>query len=177
MIFEPMNKYIGFFILLVSILLFACKSKKETPSRTERKTTSKELQTLSKKLNISVTKSDNLKLYNYVSDWLGTPHKLGSCTKSAIDCSCFIQGLVEHVYNQKLPRTAAEMHKQSKKVSTGSLKEGDLVFFKINASKISHVGLYLKQGWFAHVSTTKGVMINNLEEEYYQKHLVSCGRR
>jgi cell wall-associated NlpC family hydrolase len=68
------------------------------------------------------------------------------------------------------------MHKESKEIKSRDLSEGDLVFFKINAKKVSHVGVYLKEGWFAHVSTSKGVMINNLSEAYYQKHYTSSGR-
>lgn len=172
-----MNKRIGLFLCVVIIALASCKSKKGVSvKKPETKVKSKELQVLSEKLNLEVEKSDNIKLYQYVANWIGTPHKLGSCTKSAIDCSCFIQQLFQEVYQYKLPRTAAEMHKASKKIDEANLHEGDLVFFKINATKVSHVGVYLKNGWFAHVSTTKGVMINNLSEPYYQKHFTSFGR-
>lgn len=171
-----MNKRIGLFLFIALVALASCKSKKGVTSKKEKKATNRELQVLSEKLNLEVEKSDNIKLYQYVANWLGTPHKLGSCAKSAIDCSCFVQQLFQEVYQYNLPRTAAEMHKACKRVDEDELQEGDLIFFKINASKVSHVGVYLKNGWFAHVSTSKGVMINNLSEAYYQKHFTSCGR-
>lgn len=68
------------------------------------------------------------------------------------------------------------MHKKSSSINQKNLTEGDLVFFKINSKKVSHVGVYLKQGWFAHVSTSKGVMINNLSEAYYDKHFTGAGK-
>jgi len=163
------------YLLILSTLLFSCRSKKETTSNSPKKK-SKELETLSTKLNLEVEKEDNFNLYQYVGEWLGTPHQLGSCQKSAIDCSCFVLQLYESVYGIKLPRTASEMFKQSNPIERNKLDEGDLVFFSIKSSKVSHVGIYLKQGWFAHVSTSKGVMINNLEEGYYQKYFTGGGR-
>ena len=161
-------------LLFVATVLFgvSCRSKKQA---TEKPVKNKEITALSKKLNLELTKKDNIKLYQFVADWLGTPHKLGACQKSAIDCSCFVALLYEQVYNKKLPRTAAEMDKQSKHVRKSNLEEGDLVFFKIKSSKVSHVGVYLKDGWFAHVSNSRGVMINNLEEAYYDRYYVGGG--
>ncbi len=169
-------KNIGLFCILVVVTLASCKSKKGVPQTKKTEPTRKEYRELSEKLNLDIDKSDNIKLYKFVGNWLGVPHKLGSCTSSAIDCSCFVQLLYQQVYGNKLPRTAAEMHKDSKEIKPRDLTEGDLVFFKINAKKVSHVGVYLKEGWFAHVSTSKGVMINNLSEAYYQKHYTSAGR-
>lgn len=171
-----MKKYIGLFFLLIVLLGTACKSKKGVTKNNKAKGTNKELKVLSEKLNLELDKSDNIHLYKFVAKWLGTPHKLGSCTTSSIDCSCFVQLLFEVVYEYKLPRTAAEMHKATKRKDSDNLKEGDLVFFKINANKVSHVGVYLKNGWFAHVSTSRGVMINNLNEAYYKKHYTDAGR-
>ena len=56
------------------------------------------------------------------------------------------------------------------------IKQGDLLFFKTNGNSISHVGVYLKNNKFVHASTSKGVMINDLEETYYKKYFYSAGR-
>lgn len=169
-------KNIGLFCVLVLVTLASCKSKKGVPQTKKTEPSKKEYRELSEKLNLDIDKSDNIKLYKFVGSWLGVPHKLGSCTNSAIDCSCFVQLLHQQVYGKTLPRTADQMYKEAKSISTNDLTEGDLVFFKINSKKISHVGVYLKEGWFAHVSTSKGVMINSLSEAYYQKHYTSAGR-
>lgn len=167
------------FIVCIAVISFAsCKSHKNAvKSRTEpRENSKKEYRELSEKLNLEVNKQDNFKLYQYIADWLGTSHKIGGCDKKGIDCSCFVRLVFEQIYHQKLPRTAAEMHRNLKSVARGELKEGDLVFFNIKSSKPSHVGIYLKLGWFAHVSTSKGVMINNLSETYYEKYYYGGGR-
>ena len=56
--------------------------------------------------------------------------------------------------------------------------EGDLVFFTSSRSKnkVAHVGIYLKNGKFIHSSTSKGVIVSNLNENYYTKHWISGGR-
>lgn len=165
-------------ILLPFLLLIAsCRSNKDTArARPEQHRASGEYSSLSRKLNLQVDKGDNIRLYSYVADWLGTRHKLGGCDRSGIDCSCFVRMLSQEVYHTNLARTAEEMYRQVKQVSKNDLREGDLVFFSIGSAKPSHVGIYLKKGWFAHVSSVRGVMINNLSEAYYTKHFTAAGR-
>ena len=56
------------------------------------------------------------------------------------------------------------------------LRTGDLVFFKINNDKISHVGIYLKNNKFIHASSYRGVTVNDLDESYYKKYYYASGR-
>jgi murein DD-endopeptidase / murein LD-carboxypeptidase len=170
-------------VLLTSIaiaLLSSCKSKKSAPQRKPQSTPAasnnrKEYKDLSERLNIDINKQDNIKLYQFVADWLGVPHKDGGCDRRGTDCSCFVRLAYDHAYRKTLPRNSAEMYKQTSRIKQRELKEGDLVFFSIKSTKVSHVGIYLKGGWFAHVSTSKGVMINNLDEAYYKKYYTGAG--
>ena len=50
------------------------------------------------------------------------------------------------------------------------VEEGDLLFFKIRKGQISHVGIYLQNGKFAHATTQAGVIISDLSEPYYKKY-------
>ena len=56
------------------------------------------------------------------------------------------------------------------------MQEGDLVFFKIKSSAISHVGVYIGDNKFAHASSSKGVMISNLNEPYWSRYYYKGGR-
>jgi probable lipoprotein NlpC len=59
------------------------------------------------------------------------------------------------------------------------LSSGDLVFFNTSRKKrkgINHVGLFLKNGYFIHASTSRGVIISNLKEDYYRKTWKQGGR-
>lgn len=55
-------------------------------------------------------------------------------------------------------------------ISKAEARAGDLVFFS-KASKINHVGIYLKDGKFAHASTTVGVTVSGLEDFIGRKHI------
>ena len=55
------------------------------------------------------------------------------------------------------------------------LNEGDLVFFDFNGQKFSHVGVYLQNNRFVHVSTSKGVIISNLKDPWYYKYFSRAG--
>lgn len=166
------------FVCIAAATLSACKSKKAATSNVPvaSQPARREYKELSEKLNLEIDKKDNIKLYQFVSEWMGVPHKDGGCDKRGTDCSCFVRMVYDHAYRKTLPRNSAEMYKQTERIRQGELKEGDLVFFKIKSTKISHVGIYLKNNWFAHVSSSKGVMINSLDEAYYQKYYVGAGK-
>lgn len=170
---KALNIYAWVILLLV---LVACKTSKQKTHQENHKTSRKEVAVLSEKLNLEVSRTDNLTLYSFVADWLGVPHKDGGCEKTGTDCSCFVRMAYEQTYQKNIPRNSAEMFKQSARIDTTELREGDLVFFKIKSSKVSHVGIYLKDNWFAHVSSSRGVMINNLNEKYYRTYFAGAGR-
>ena len=103
-------------------------------------------------------------------------HRMGGCSKKGIDCSCFVRTLYSRVYGIDLKRSSRDMFTEMRPVAADDLREGDLLFLKISGNRISHVGIYLKQGKFAHASTRSGVIISSLKEPYYRKHFYSGGR-
>ena len=82
------------------------------------------------------------------------------------------------IYEEKDLNCNSKIKKESNKVAKRNLREGDLVFFTSSRSKnkVAHVGIYLKNGKFIHSSTSKGVIVSNLNENYYTKHWISGGR-
>ncbi len=131
----------------------------------------------SKKLGISLDGTENTQLIMAVDEWLGTPFQWGGCSKYGIDCSCLVQSIYKNVYGIELNRTTIGMFTTNLvPVEKDDLQEGDLIFFKIKDNRISHVGIYLKDNKFIHSTLTKGVMINDLDQNYYRKRFLS-GRR
>lgn len=103
---------------------------------------------------------------------VGVRYKYGGNTpERGFDCS----GLVRWVYNRTwglmLPRRAKEMAQLGTEVDKTELQPGDLVFFNTLRRTFSHVGIYLGDGQFLHAPSSGGkVRVDNLDENYWQKH-------
>lgn len=106
-------------------------------------------------------------LYQFYSNWKGTPYRLGGMSKSAIDCSGLTVLAFRDVFGLSLPRTVSEQAAQGKKVAKYSLQPGDLVFFKTGFLQ-RHVGIYVDNNRFLHASSSKGVVISQLDEPYWK---------
>ncbi len=127
---------------------------------------------------IELGPQDNHKLYINSAQWIGTPYRNGGKARSGVDCSGFTQQIYSSTFRKNLKRNTEGQLKQVKKIRKSNLQEGDLVFFSNQYSKrkVGHVGIYLKDGYFIHASSSKGVMISHLQEDYYKKHWLSGGR-
>lgn len=176
---NPIYSIFSLFKFLIFIFFIcACSAKKEFVNNTS--STNKDEQQFIEKystlLGISLKPGCNRKLIESVTSWLNTPYKYGGYTKQGTDCSGFVQQVFLEVYALSLPRSAADIYAFIKKINRQDIKEGDLVFFKINSAKVNHVGIYLADEYFIHASTQKGVIISSLQEAYYAKYFHSVGR-
>lgn len=126
-------------------------------------------------MDVEVEALSNTKLYEAIEEWWGTRYRYGGTTKKGIDCSAFTGTMYNQAYNITLPRTARDQFAQCDKIDRDALQEGDLVFFNTRGG-VSHVGLYLGNGYFAHSSTRSGVTISSLDEDYYSRKYIGGGR-
>jgi lipoprotein Spr len=116
-------------------------------------------------------------LYDTLVFWLGTPYRFAGNCEKGIDCSGFVTRIYNSVYNKSLgARNSAEIYNKMEKIDKDDLKEGDLVFFRIYKRRVSHIGLYLGNNKFIHSSTSKGVVVNDLNDNYYKKSFAGAGR-
>ena len=132
-----------------------------------------------KKLDLQLTRNDNQALYSEIKSWLGTPYAGGGHTKQVgTDCSGFVMEIYLTVYKKALERRGSLMYTNNcQPIDKSQLREGDLVFFHDGSgSRISHVGIYLKDNKFAHASSSRGVVIDDLNANYYVKHYYASGR-
>ena len=103
--------------------------------------------------------------------------KYAGLSKNGVDCAGFVTNICNKTYATKLSGSATHHFEKCDEINDSTLlEEGDLVFFKINKPNISHVGLYLGNGRFAHAAVHGGVMINHLSEKYYSKYYFTGGR-
>ena len=126
-------------------------------------------------MDMEVESVTNLNLYGFIEEWWATRYHYGGTSRNGIDCSAYSGALLSQVWGIKAPRTARAMYSVAEKIDRGNLKEGDLVFFNTRGG-VSHVGVYLGNGYFTHASTGNGVTINNLDENYYRSKFIIGGR-
>ncbi|MDD4514490.1 NlpC/P60 family protein [Massilibacteroides sp.] len=174
--FEKRFLFSGLFFFFVALFLSSCSSKQQVTLPPNFKGPKE----LGRIYGMRITPDDNIYLYNAGAHWIGTPHRLGGMNRRGVDCSGFVNILYQDIYGIKLARSSAEMLKKNcRKVSRGKLREGDLVFFQTGRGKKktpNHVGIYLKNGRFIHVSTSRGVMVSSLSEPYYMRTWITGGR-
>lgn len=127
-------------------------------------------------MGIPLSDGDNDLLYRTIAEWIGTPYRYGGTTKAGVDCSAFVGSVYMTVYGVKLHRVADDIRKDVTLIRRGELAEGDVVFFTNSKGRVSHVGIYLKEGLFAHSSTSRGVIVSRIDDGYWSKHFYGGGR-
>lgn len=109
--------------------------------------------------------------------WLGVPYRYGGTDYSGVDCSGFVQFVYGKTFDIRLPRTTEEMFDAGYFVRNAAYNCGDLLFFKnVRGRGVDHVGIYIGNNKFIHASSSQGVTISNLEDDYYQEHFVAARR-
>ncbi len=125
---------------------------------------------------IELHKIQNPNYYCSMLEWIGIRYRAGSGTKQGTDCTHLVSNIHKSTTGAIFGGDASNMYRSCDPIEADSINEGDLVFFKINKSRISHVGLYLQNDLFVHATVHKGVIISSLQEAYYKKYFVGYGR-
>ena len=119
------------------------------------------------------------RLAHVVKGYLGVPYKWGGTTRAGMDCSAFARAVFRKTYGIELPRTTKQIYRLGRPVSRRQdLKPGDLVFFRNTSSGpgVSHVGIYLSKGHFAHIGVSTGATITPLDHPYFHRRYVGARR-
>lgn len=107
---------------------------------------------------------------------LGVPYRYGGETPQGFDCS----GLVLYVHRQlglRVPRTADAQFEAARSVPVRDLAPGDLVFFRLAGSKVSHVGIFVGDGRFVHAPSSGGeVRYAELGDPWWWNRFIGAGR-
>ena len=126
-------------------------------------------------LNLPIETGFNIRMLEFIDEWYGAPYRFGGTSKKGVDCSAFVNFFLSAVYGVSTPRNSKEQYNASRKIRKKELEEGDLIFFNTRGG-ISHVGVYIGNNKFAHASTSNGVTISDLDEDYFSRRYVGSGR-
>lgn len=109
------------------------------------------------------------------SDLMGTAYCPSGTTTDCFDCSgfvcyCFLKA------NIALPRSSREMFDWAGGTprSRSDLRAGDLVFFNTVGKHVSHVGIFIGKNSFVHASTSAGVIVTSLDDQYWRARYVGA---
>lgn len=201
-----LEKLKQFLIIIIAVLINSCSSsnyiQKNSPKvikinkpsdlpRVNQEIEEEEIPNISVKTEETEVKSLIENLYSIVSSnnkkekfldeivkFLNTPYRRGGTSQSGFDCSGFTKTVYFNTMNIELPRTARDQYKINDIFNDKSLlKFGDLVYFDTSKKYFpGHVGIYLNDDLFAHASTSNGVIISSLNEDYYSKRFIGANR-
>jgi len=86
------------------------------------------------------------KIVNYACQFVGNPYVWGGTSlTNGCDCSGFVQSVLKN-YGIYLPRVSRDQAKSGVKVTSDTMKPGDLVFYANSSGTINHVGMYIGNG-------------------------------
>src|SRR5476651_922210 len=175
-----MKKITIAFVLLLSVTTATIQAQTKSVPNQETKVADDQDKSLIKDyfsqiMGVALSTTSNVKLFQFVYDWIGTPYHFGGTSKKGIDCSAFTKQLYSEVFNMDIKRNSREIFSMVSPVGKDDLKEGDLVFFKIRSKKITHIGIYLGNNRFVHASA-KGVAVSSLDDAYYSRYFYKGGR-
>ena len=126
-------------------------------------------------LDTDVEDITNIGLYEEIEKWWETRYRYGGTGVKGIDCSAYTGTLMTHAYGINVARTARAQYAETDRIEREDLREGDLVFFNTGRG-VSHVGMYLRNGYFTHSGSSTGVTVSNLSEAYWSRKFLSGGR-
>lgn len=109
------------------------------------------------------------------TSWLGVPYRYGGVDERGLDCSSLVQNVFADL-GVRLPRTTKAQRALGAPVAARSAEPGDLLFFALESTRVNHVGIVLGPDRFIHASSSRGVVIDRLMDDYFRRRLVEARR-
>lgn len=164
-----------FIVSVATVILTACGSSKSAATKTESYKPA-ELSWPADNVTDRLAPQSQA-LLSAAHSWLGVPYKYGGNDRQGVDCS----GLVLQVYKDALgiplPRNSREQQDYCTAIAKGSLIPGDLIFFATGKDKqrVSHVGIFIGDNLMIHASSSKGVILSDINSQYYARTYAGSG--
>lgn len=108
--------------------------------------------------------------------YTGTAYRAGGAAPGGFDCS----GFVQYLYGQSgvaLPRTAESQFEVGRELRARDIEPGDLVFFRTEGHRVSHVGIATGDGAFIHAPNARSqVRVDRLDAPYWADRYAGARR-
>ena len=100
-------------------------------------------------------------IVNYAIQFVGNPYVWGGTSlTNGVDCSGFTMKVMQK-FGVSLPHYSGSQAKMGKKVTSGNMKPGDLIFYAGSNGRINHVALYIGNGQVVHAASRRsGIKIS-----------------
>lgn len=110
----------------------------------------------------TLSRIDQNKMNRIIAGYMTTPYQRGGSGVLGLDCSGFVYVVYRDYDGTRLPLTVESLYRLEDRVQPDDISYGDLVFFRTDGRKITHVGIYINNGKFVHASESRGVSIDDL---------------
>lgn len=121
-----------------------------------------------------VVSAQRREVVRVASQQIGTPYLYGGSNRGGFDCS----GLVQYSHREagiQVPRTTGLQWRHARTPRREHLVPGDLLFFRMGASKSRHVGIYAGDGVFIHApSSGKRVGRASMDNPFWRRRLIGA---
>lgn len=158
---EAMSRLVGFLsVLLLLPLLSGCfpKSVLQVPSEPPQQRGDAAVQG---------------QLLTQYERWKGTPYRAGGEDRAGFDCSGFVRTVYRDAFRLDLPRTSADQSRLGQNIRREEIRAGDILYFIDRG--YDHVGIALEPMRFMHSSTSRGVIMSELDG-YWSPRLLRVRR-
>lgn len=160
-------------VAVCAVLLSGCKSSKSSVVRAGAGHSTSS--TVKKDYSRELAGPMGQDLVDEARTWLGTPYRYGGKDRRGTDCSGMVMEVYRSVCAVKIPRSTREQKSYCTEVARNKTRIGDLVFFG-SGGGVSHVGLYIGKGEMIHASSSRGVMVSNIDSGYWGDRYLGAGR-
>ena len=103
----------------------------------------------------STKQSRRSQLVNYARQFVGNRYVWGGTSlTNGVDCSGFTMRVMEK-FGVSLPHYSGSQAQMGKKVTSATMKPGDLIFYAGSNGKVNHVAIYIGNGRIVHAASRR----------------------
>lgn len=95
------------------------------------------------------------RIVNYAVQFVGNPYVWGGTSlTNGCDCSGFTQSVLKH-FGISIPRVSRDQARVGVRVTSATMRPGDLIFYANSSGTINHVAMYIGNGQVVNAASTR----------------------